>query len=231
MPSASAYLDSTTALRGCQPNSPIERTCPGKPGQASHVVRWASESLFHISSINSHLMSKARLITSIVFASSLTACITAPQPTVVQTRMPFDGGQTLAALGKGNNTIKGSALLRQQGGGVVTCAGTEVILHPVTNYSAERISSLYGSYDGGYRPAIAGGVVFEPNNEVLYRSATRRVLCDAQGYFKFDELLDGDFYVVASVVWRVGHAPQGGGILRKVSVKNGEVKEIVLSAN
>jgi len=39
MPSASASLGSTTALRGCQPNSPIERTCPGKPGQASHVVR------------------------------------------------------------------------------------------------------------------------------------------------------------------------------------------------
>jgi hypothetical protein len=39
MPSASAFLGSTTALRGCQPNFPIERTCPGKPGHASHVVR------------------------------------------------------------------------------------------------------------------------------------------------------------------------------------------------
>jgi hypothetical protein len=42
MPAASASLGSTADLRGCQPNYPIERTCPGKPGHASHVVRWAS---------------------------------------------------------------------------------------------------------------------------------------------------------------------------------------------
>lgn len=39
MPTASASLGSNNALRGCQPNFPIERTCPGKPGHASHVVR------------------------------------------------------------------------------------------------------------------------------------------------------------------------------------------------
>ena len=176
---------------------------------------------------------KNNLKSFFVFAAfiPLAGCVTPSKAPVVTTRIPFDAGQALAALGKGNNSIKGSALLRQKGGGVVTCAGLEVRLYPVTPYSSERISILYGSFEGGYRSTAAPRIVFEPNNDALYISATRSTTCDAQGYFRFDELKDGSFYVNTVVTWRIGQSTQGGGIVRKVTVSGGKVEEIVLSAN
>ena len=78
----------------------------------------------------------------------MVGCVTAPQKVVLNSR--FDAEQTQEMLLKGDNTITGSALIRQQGGGVVTCAGNEVWLAPVTPYSTERVKHIYGSTTKGY---------------------------------------------------------------------------------
>jgi hypothetical protein len=46
----------------------------------------------------------------------------------------FDAEDHRSFEGSGTATIKGQAFLRQKGGGVVTCAGSDVKLMPATNY-------------------------------------------------------------------------------------------------
>lgn len=69
---------------------------------------------------------------------SLLASCAAPTKTVLL-KSQFDAKETATHLVDGENTIKGSGLIRQNGGGVVTCAGQQVWLVPATDYAKERI--------------------------------------------------------------------------------------------
>ena len=57
----------------------------------------------------------------------------------VQLTSTFDEPLAKRQMEAGPNTVEGSALIRQQGGGIVTCAGNNVWIIPVTEYSTERI--------------------------------------------------------------------------------------------
>lgn len=129
-------------------------------------------------------------------------------------------------LRQGVNTIKGSGLIRQQGGGVVTCAGNEVFLIPATAYSTERMKAIYPLAEGGLN--TAGQVKFEPNPPE-YVTNMRTTKCDAQGNFGYDRVADGKFFVVSSVVWHVRDTPQGGAMMKSVTLSGGETKTVVLS--
>lgn len=153
-------------------------------------------------------------------------CAVQPQTHTMQ--KSFDEALAKTMLSSGPNAIKGSALVRQNGGGVVTCAGNEVMAIPVTPYSDERMWLLYGSYQRGFRPAGVGGFVIA-NESPAYRSLMLKTTCDAQGGFRFNNVADGSFYVATQVKWMVGSQPQGGTLMLKVNVWKGEVKEIVLS--
>jgi len=131
-------------------------------------------------------------------------------------------------LAPGNNRISGSALIRQQGGGVVTCAGNEVRLIPVTAYTAERMRLLYGSEEKGFRSIWQGTPVFQPDPPDYY-TTQRTTVGDPQGMFEFDSVGDGDYYVMTTVIWSAGSNPQGGALMQKVSVSSGEERKIVLS--
>ena len=145
----------------------------------------------------------------------------------------FNEAETLNALREGKNTIKGSALIRQNMGGVVNCAGNIVNLIPVTTYSNERISAIYKNTSKGfYRRAITFNqpppTPFLNDNSAFYQ-AKKTSQCDAQGFFKFEKIADGDFYIITTIVWIVGSMEQGGHLMLRVSVKNGETKEVVLA--
>lgn len=171
-------------------------------------------------------MSKAP---AFLFAFALMGC--APMtPKPIHLSASFDPVLTTKLLEGGNNTIRGSALIRQRGGGVVTCAGHEIRLAPATPYSRERVRIAFGSEDGGYFPAFGAAPVMFANEPPEYKQLSRSTICDAQGYFKFDKLASGDFYVNAVITWRVrGYVDEGGSITQRVSVANGETKDIVLS--
>jgi len=154
----------------------------------------------------------------------------AHSPQTVQLISKFQASQARQQLEKGNGTIKGSGLLRQRGGGVVTCAGNEVMLIPFTTYAAERVSAIYGNPNGGYASIYnAGRIKFDPDLPE-YRVLMKKTLCDAQGYFKFTNVSPGNFYVFTKIVWAVKGA-EGGTIAEKISVADGEEKEIVLTAH
>lgn len=118
---------------------------------------------------------------------------------------------------RGTGAIRGSALLRQQGGGVVTCAGNDVILMPDIPFVREALRIVA---DGGKPVANPPGT---------YPNAFRQGFCDAQGFFEFRELAAGQWVVLTEVQWTVGYSRQGGVLAQYVTLADGEDKQIVLN--
>lgn len=163
-----------------------------------------------------------------VLATTLVLSSCAPTPTFppYSPTAQFDADHARKMLEKGVSTIKGSALIRQRGGGVVTCAGQTVVLIPATEYADERMRVIYNQQDRGFR-GYPDQVPMESN--ASYVELTRRTRCDAQGYFTFDNVGDGTFYVVTRIVWETGRTVEGGTLMQRVNVSGVETKEIVLS--
>lgn len=159
----------------------------------------------------------------------LSGCATvapAPEPDLrplVVIDVPFDVEQAERSLLPGSNTIRGNAFMRQQGGGVVTCAGSEVVLVPATAYATARVRAVFGTSSVAQRPTR-----FTPDYAV-YEKLTRRTRCDAQGNFVFDGVADGDFYAITMVSWVVAGRQQGGALLQRVAVEGGRVASLVIA--
>lgn len=140
----------------------------------------------------------------------------------------FNPEEAQRMLQPGINTISGSALIRQNGGGVVNCAGLPVRLIPKTAYALERFRAIYGNTFRGYRAASSLGFIFSPDYPA-YQQHTRHTLCDAQGHFTFKDVADGDYLITTTIVWQVANSIQGGALMQAVSVHNGDSQEVVLS--
>ena len=147
----------------------------------------------------------------------------------VQLNTHFDPADAAWAAGKGSGSVSGQAFLRQNGGGIVTCAGNEVDLTPVTPYATERITAFYGDNTSGYRiPMFAPQL---PKGEPGYLATYRHATCDAQGNFSFTELPAGPYYLTTEVFWTVGSniLPEGGFLMQRVSVQEGKTQKVVLT--
>lgn len=170
-------------------------------------------------------MKKLSCFALIGVAAMLVGCAAPPQRVVLN--YPFDAAAAAALLRPGPNTITGSALMRQVGGGVVTCAGIPVRLIPATDYAERRMNVLYGS--GRYVPITKQRVVFEPE-EPAYIQQQRVSTCNAQGFFRFDGVADGSYFIISVITWRVGeYNLQGGGLMAKIQVRGGETLDVTLA--
>jgi len=176
-----------------------------------------------------------RIVQVATFAASMLflACA-APQPVYKETKpvqpvqkeikaalinTKFDNDVHKPYMQKGNNTIKGQGFLRQQGGGVVTCAGNDTLLMPATPYFREMLSIMRD----GKKPI--------GNVDPAYKTMLKQTKADAQGNFTFSDLPDGNWFVLAEVIWTVGYQKQGGGLVQEVRVSNGETKQVLLTQN
>ena len=141
----------------------------------------------------------------------------------------FDRAFANNLLMPGNNKIIGSALIRQQGGGIVTCAGCEVHLVPATDYAKERMKYYLGSTNylkGGYSKI---NIYFKPD-EPEYHTLRLKTIGDAQGSFEFDKIADGDYYIITTISWGTDILfKQGGSIIKYIEISKGETKKVVLS--
>ncbi|MCW5668119.1 MAG: hypothetical protein KIT86_00570 [Hydrogenophaga sp.] len=164
---------------------------------------------------------------SVLIAAVILSGCAAPQLATVNIESPFDATQAKLQTQDGLNSIKGSGFLRQRGGGVVTCAGSEVVLIPATYYARERIAHLYGT-GGINRHRLNPTFVPDPPE---YRTFTKKTRCDAQGNFMFERVADGDFFVTTGVHWQVGGTNQGGPIMSRARVAGGETINIVISGD
>jgi hypothetical protein len=137
----------------------------------------------------------------------------------------FDFAEAKRLMSDGRNTIRGNAFLRQRGGGVVTCAGSPVFLVPATAYARERIERIYGERT----ITTLSNPIFEPDPSE-YRATTKNTKCDAQGNFVFERVADGEFFVTTQVLWEIAHTVQGGAVMQRVIVKDGQVVNIVIAS-
>lgn len=162
-----------------------------------------------------------------LMAIALSAC----GPNKIKIAVPFDENQAKAMLAPGENQVNGSALIRQSGGGIVTCAGNIVILMPVTAYARQWAKHVYGTEQDGYRPTAGLGLEFEGAN--TFFKNVKSTNCDVEGRFSFLNIADGEFYVFTKINWTVqdqfGPVIQGGSIMKKIALSGGEKVETVLS--
>jgi len=145
--------------------------------------------------------------------------------TTIQVPSPFEPDEAKYAMTPGPGSIKGSAFIRQQGGGIVTCAGAQVVAVPATRYATDRISALYGNIHKGQY--FGGDVKFVPDDP-RYLEMRRNTRCDAQGNFQFDGLARGDYFVITNVRWLAGNQQQGGALMQRVTIKDGQPIDIML---
>lgn len=140
------------------------------------------------------------------------------QPVQIQT--VFDRSEHEPYTEPGENSIKGQGFLRQQGGGVVTCAGSEVLMIPATSFFREVVMYVRA----GNAPHIAEKI-FDP----AFKSIIKHAQCDAQGNFSFSKLPSGAWFVLTDVSWVVGYARQGGVLTREVTLSNNETAQVLLT--
>lgn len=161
-----------------------------------------------------------------VLLASVAVLVGCAQPTIIPLQSSFDASEAREMLKPGKNKISGSALVRQQGGGVVTCAGRKVHLVPATDYATERAMKLYDSVYEGYSTK---NVTFKPQTPSEYLSLTKSDVCDPQGYFTFSDLNDGEYFITTAITWIIGNSTQGGALMKHVSLEGGETKKVVLT--
>ncbi len=129
----------------------------------------------------------------------------------------------------GDSTIEGQAFLRQQGGGVVLCAGEEALLFPDKGFFTEG----YRLAKSGTRPVPNGdkskSISQIAVSDPTYAKVVRKSRCDAQGNFTFANIPSGDWIVFSTVRWIVSDIPQGSTLATTVSIQNGETKRVLLS--
>lgn len=172
------------------------------------------------------MMLRARRACLIAIVAFLAGCAAPATPTV-NLGAPFDAADARRLLVPGVNTIRGSAFLRQQGGGVVTCAGSDVSLVPATAYAKRIYQALYGTDQGQARHKGERFTVTPQSDE--FGQLVKKTQCDAQGYFTFDRVADGDFFVETTVAWMVAGVKNGGPIMRRVTVAGGSTAAIVIA--
>ena len=171
-----------------------------------------------------------------IAAALLASCATTPPPAITMAT-PFDAADFAWSKAPGKNTITGDALLRTVGGDVKTCAGYRVDLLPVTPYTEEYVTRRFKSVSGGYASHMSilyGSYSLDAGIYTFQRETT----CNAQGTFRFTDLPDGSYYVIAKVEWATVaggggyyyNATQGGDLALKVTVSGGETKSVVLTA-
>lgn len=134
-------------------------------------------------------------------------------------RNQFEGAAHDAYIVPGTAVVGGQAIFRQQGGGVVTCARRGVLMFPATPFFEEALDHLRA----GRQPDVGG------KPDPRYKLLLRKSRCDAQGNFAFRDLPAGDWFVVTDDFWTAGGNRQGSGLLRRVTVREGQAQQVLLT--
>jgi hypothetical protein len=161
-------------------------------------------------------MKKYHLTLFIVMGIIIGGCtINQRKSASVPMQTTFDYNEHRPYKEKGNNTVTGQGFLRQKGGGVVTCAGSQVFLLPATSYFREAIGHLMQGND--------------PQVRTIDPVYARVGQCDAQGNFIFSGIPDGGWFVVTEVKWSVGPNLQGGSLFQEINIGGGKTTRVLLS--
>ena len=165
-------------------------------------------------------------------STALIGCSAAMQPAKkVEIPYQFDVVQAKKQLEDGKETLKGNAFLRQMGGGIVNCAGSNVDLYPYSQYSDIRIQAQYPK-DIWLGSRIKSRDTFTPD-AAEFDSLKRTAICDSEGNFEFESIKDGNYILVTEVIWNVmdkfGPSRQGGYLIKNISVGKGQKSKVIIT--
>jgi hypothetical protein len=148
---------------------------------------------------------------------ALGGCVATPTEPV---QISYTDAEFASYKGKGDAVVYGQAFLRQQGGGVVVCAGEPVVLFPHTP-SFDHVVDLARQH---IQPVFPGA------SDPRFKEVARIATCDAQGNFRFADLPRARWYIYSQVQWSVGDlGRQGGDLLAEIDTSNGGEQQILLT--
>ena len=104
-------------------------------------------------------------------------------------------------------------------------AGDSATLVPDTAYTRARLNRLYGGRRDFAPISTAPRLPRDPQYETYVRHAP----CDAEGKFRFDQVADGAYVVVAALRQPGEKRAEGVSVRQAVSVHGGETRDIVLT--
>lgn len=173
-------------------------------------------------------------LTSVIAVAALSGavlagCATVPADGPAGRPVAFEAEDFAWSTRTGRNAISGKVEYRAQGGGAYACpAGASVGLTPDTPFSRQRIQRLYGSTVYAALPleTVRGrqGVEAATGD---YSRFVRAVQCDAQGRFRFENLPDGAWFVIARAR-PVNGRGQEMAIMRRVETRGGRSQTVPL---
>ena len=157
---------------------------------------------------------------AVMIVLSLVVCACAvPPPRPVQRQFQWEPEEHTAYLGPGPAAIRGQGFLRQQGGGTVSCAGSDVWLLPGTPYFDESLRILATRDVDSIEGALWA----------VFGRYMRKSQCDGQGNFTFRDLPSLPWIVTTDVRWVVGYRSQGGRLVKLVTAVPGDTPPSLLS--
>lgn len=124
----------------------------------------------------------------------------------------------------GNGSIGGVAKFKSKAGSVKYGSQFRIELMPYTSYTAERLSKIYNNADSGSIFVQDGVPRFIPDPYGYHK--TIQTQCSEEGEFEFANLPMGTYYVIAFMLWDENGELNGGGIMRKISLKTGESAQV-----
>ena len=166
-----------------------------------------------------------------------------PDPIRIST--PLDEAKAKRLLTEGKNTIYGQIRKEVRDGVLVSCANEPVNLVPVTDYAREWVRYYYETDSGKYGTERSAYRVNDKEKKTKFAGAerfyhlTKETKCNDDGEYSFENVHDGDFYVVVKVrwlgknheyydfMWGTSTAQEhDGSVLTKVSLQDGVTKNL-----
>ncbi|MBC7779207.1 MAG: hypothetical protein H7125_03795 [Proteobacteria bacterium] len=145
----------------------------------------------------------------------------------------FRADEVAWAKGPGKNTIRGSAILRTNGGETRTCAGAAVAVIPDSAFTRDRMQNLYGGSERGVNDLAYGAARKVDPAPPEYARTVRQTTCDIKGNFLIEGVPDGTWYVTTAVTWFArGNDPLtqvGTAFMRRIAVSGATTVTIVFA--
>lgn len=164
-----------------------------------------------------------RTMVLVAMALVLASCAT---PIEKWTPLPFDEAEYGALQTVGTGIVRGSVFAKTVGGDLKLGAGEFVRLYPVTKYTQQR-----------YRENWLAGKPATHSEDPRYIKYVREKTVGVDGKFEFRDVPPGDYYAQSNVTWNVVrptslgpiNESQGGLVIKRITVTNGQVTDVALA--